>query len=201
MSPPPRCRKADLKVHLSKLRESGFDVPPHLEIKLLGRRLLSLVQQVVSGSDSATAELPIALTPFAKIDGSDNEESGLEGGPSIVSCPAPFDPHAPTMSAMPCYLSKRFSLVQRVVACGAIASTIVDGAESFGALHTACEAIDRACLDALAKLDLVGDSVLGADRAIPELREHSAFLQGPKQQRRDGVGPCRSPDSLECGLH
>ena len=105
--PPPRCRKADVKVHLSQLRESGFDVPPHLEIKLLGRRLLSLVQQVVSGSDSATAELPIALTPFAKIDGSDNEESGLEGGPSIVSCPAPFDPHAPTMSAMPCYLSEK----------------------------------------------------------------------------------------------
>ena len=56
---------ADLKEHLDKLREFGLYAPPHVGIKLVGRRLLSLAQQVVSGNDSATGEFSITLAPFA----------------------------------------------------------------------------------------------------------------------------------------
>jgi len=54
-----------MKEHVDRLREFGLGAPPHVEIKLLGRRLVSLVQQVVGGSDHATVEFANTITPFA----------------------------------------------------------------------------------------------------------------------------------------
>ena len=149
-----------MKENLDRVRQFGLAVPPHVEIKLLGRRLVSLVQQVVGGSDHATVEFANTITPFAYEEHSEEEEEELVTVPSSLHACAPFDPHLPTMSARRCSLAEKLKLVQRILTFEVFASIIADGAESFDMLQSGCDAIHRIYVMGLAKLDPVPEALL-----------------------------------------